>query len=70
MSILGDFFKLTPAKGSPKLSRSMTTTPVLFVCFVLFFSFFIFQLGMIFHLCKRYDVMQSRLARKPTYHLI
>ena len=66
MSISEDFFKLTPAKESPKLSTSMTNTPVL----LFFFSFFIFQLGMFFHLYKIYDVMQSRLARKPTYHLI
>ena len=68
MSVSEDFFKLTPAEGSPKLSISMTTKPVLFVC--LFFSFFIFQLGMLFHLYKIYDVMLSRLARKPTYYLI
>ena len=38
MSISEDFFKLTPAKESPKLSISMTNTPVLF-CFV-FFDFY------------------------------
>ena len=37
MSISEDFFKLTPAKKSPKLSISMTTTPVLFF-FVFYFS--------------------------------
>ena len=39
MSISEDFFKLTPAKESPKLSISMTTTPVLF-CFLFFFVFY------------------------------
>ena len=39
MSILEDFFKLTPAKESPKLSISMTTTPVLFVLFFFVFYF-------------------------------
>ena len=39
MSISEDFFKLTPAKESPKLSISMTTTPILF-CFLFFFVFY------------------------------
>ena len=39
MSISEDFLKLTPAKESPKLSISMTTTPVLF-CFLFFFVFY------------------------------
>ena len=39
MSISEGFFKLTPAKESPKLSISMTTTPVLF-CFVFFVFYF------------------------------
>ena len=39
MSISEDFFKLSPAKESPKLSISMTTTPVLF-CFVFFVLYF------------------------------
>ena len=38
MSISEDFFKLIPAKESPKLLISMTNTPVLF-CFV-FFDFY------------------------------
>ena len=37
MSISEDFFKLTPAKESPKLSISMTTTPVLFCFFFVFY---------------------------------
>ena len=39
MSISEDFFKLTPAKESPKLSISMTNTAVLF-CFVFFDCYF------------------------------
>ena len=39
MSISEGFFKLTPAKESPKLSISMTNTPVLF-CFVFFVFYF------------------------------
>ena len=31
---------------------------------------FFFQLGIFFHLYKIYNGMQSRLARKPIYHLI
>ena len=73
MSISEDYFKLITAIGSQKLSISMTTTPyktmenvIISACF--FFSFF--QLAMFFHLYKIYNVMQSRLAKKPTYRLI
>ena len=76
MSISEDYFKLVTAIGSQKLSISMTTTllPNNGKCdykYPFFFSmFFFFQLGMFFLLYKIYDVMQSGLARKPTYHLI
>ena len=70
MSISEDYFKLITAIGSQKLSISMTTTPLQnngkfdnnYVVF--------FQLGMFFHRYKIYYVMQSRLAKRPTYHLI
>ena len=71
MSISEDYFKLITAIGSQKLSISMTTTPLQNngKCDYKYLVFF-FQLGMFFHLYKIYDVIQSRLARKPTYHLI
>ena len=71
MSMSEDYFTLITAIGSQKLSISMTTTPLQnngkcdYKCLVFFF-----QLGMFFHLYKIYNVMQSRLAKKPTYHLI
>ena len=74
MSISEDFFQLITAIGSQKLSISMTTTALqnngkcdykYLFCFVFFF-----QLGMFFHLYKIYNVMQSRVAKKTTYHLI
>ena len=70
MSISEDYFKLITAIGSQKLSISMTTTLVQnnakCDCNYLFF----FQPGMFFRIYKIYNVKQSRLARKPTYHLI
>ena len=72
MSISEDYFKLITAIGSQKLSISMTTTPLQNngKCDYKCLFFFFFQLGMFFHLYKIYNVMQSRLAKKPTYHLI
>ena len=52
------------------MENVIISTRFIFLFLFLFFSFFIFQLGMFFHLYVIYDVMQSRLARKPTYHLI
>ena len=76
MSISEDYFKLITAIGSRNLLISMTTTPLpnngKCDYKYSFFSlvFFFFQRGMFFHLYKTYNVMQNRLARKPTYHLI
>ena len=69
MSISEDYFKLITAVGSQK---SMTTTPLQNngKCDYKYLFFFFFQLGMFFRLYKIYDVIQSRSARKPTYHLI
>ena len=71
MSISGDYFKLITAIRSQKFSISMTTTPLQNnVKGDYKYPFFFSQLGMFFHLYNLYNVMQSRLARKPTYHLI
>ena len=71
MSISEDYFKLITVIGSQKLSISMTTTSLQNNGkFDNNYLGFFFQLGMFFHLYKIYHVMQSRLAKKPTYHLI
>ena len=70
MSISEDYFKLITEIGSQKLLISVTTTPLQTMENVIISICFFFQLGMFFHRYKIYNAMQSRLARKPTYHLI